>query len=104
MYQEGDFLNALAIYSRLAELNETPGWRLPVWYQIGLVYEHLAQPQKASEFYGRILTSPADPATIQPNPCVQVVLDMAKWRKDYLAWQTRSEQVSSELHLSPSSR
>ncbi|HEY2952443.1 MAG TPA: tetratricopeptide repeat protein, partial [Verrucomicrobiae bacterium] len=45
MYNEGDYMNALEIYSVLASLNQKPGWQLPVWYQTGLVYEKLHQPQ-----------------------------------------------------------
>src|SRR5207249_1731496 len=54
LYEESDYLNALEVYTVLASLNSSPGWKVPAWYQIGLVYERLGQPQKALEMYARI--------------------------------------------------
>jgi tetratricopeptide (TPR) repeat protein len=100
MYEEGDYANALAIYSRLAELDDTPAWQWPVLYQVGLVYERLAQPAKASEVYSRIASgAPQNTSTNRLAPGLQTVVDMARWRKDYLAWQTRAEHANAQLRL-----
>jgi len=55
LYREGDHVNALEIYRNLAESNTSTAWQVPAWYQMGLVYERLQQPQKAAEAYTRIL-------------------------------------------------
>ena len=51
LYKEADYLNALQIYQSLAELDNSPAWQPPVWYQVGLVYEQLQQWQKATDTY-----------------------------------------------------
>jgi len=105
LYQEGDNLGALEIYLRLADLNAAPTWRLPALYQAGLIYERLKQPQKASELYARILdeSKDAEAATTNTNAAVSVVLDMARWRKQRLAWQAAAELANQQLsHPAPS--
>ena len=87
LYVEGDFLHALEIYQSLVGLDTTPAWVFPVWYQIGLVYERLAQPSKATAAYDQILLQSKTTATNSP-PSVKSVIEMAKWRKDALQWQT----------------
>jgi tetratricopeptide (TPR) repeat protein len=96
LYQEGDFVNALLVYNRLAELDASPSWQLPVLYQIGLVYEQLKQPEKAAEVYGRILGRKAD-ITSGKFSALQTVLDMAKWRQNRLSWQSKAEQVEKDF-------
>src|SRR5437867_8619293 len=93
MYNEGDYMNALEIYSVLAALNQKPGWQLPVWYQTGLVYEKLHQPQKAIETYARIVARQKDLAS-EASPGLKTVLDMAQWRHDFLNWQAQAERAS----------
>lgn len=94
LYEEGDFLSALMLYSKLAELNSAPAWQLPVRYQIGLVYEKLQQPEKAAATYNQILASQKDLAK-EPGPGLQTVLEMAKWRADFLNWQIEAQAGSS---------
>jgi tetratricopeptide (TPR) repeat protein len=101
LYKEGDYVNALDVYRNLAELNPDVAWQLPVWYQIGLVYERLMQPQKASETYDRILARQKELDTARRTPSLDAVLDMARWRKEHLHWQLKVEQTNARLHGPP---
>lgn len=102
LYKEGDYVNALEIYSHLASLNRSAKWQLPVWYQMGLVYERLQQPQKASGTYQRILDRQKDLDLDVSNPSLATVLEMAQWRKDHLQWQLTAEQAGARLHTAQS--
>lgn len=97
LYKEGDLLNALAIYLNLAPLNPAPGWQMPAWYQAGLVYERLQQPQKAVEMYDRVLQRQKEFGTNSPSPALATVVDMARWRKGHIGWQTQAELLNQEL-------
>ena len=97
LYSEGDYISALVVYTKLATLNETLEWQMPVWYQIGLVYEHLKQPVKASETYVRILSRSEEVKTNSPSPSLTALVDMARWRKDFLGWQTNVDNNTRKL-------
>jgi tetratricopeptide (TPR) repeat protein len=97
LYKEGDFYNALQVYNQLAQLNTAPEWQLPAWYQVGLVYERLQQPQKATDAYNRILGRQKELETNALNPSLLTVCDMAKWRKDFLAWNQQAEKNTREF-------
>ena len=97
LYKEGDYVNALEIYSSLAELDKSPSWQLPAWYQIGLIYERLEQPKKADEVFTRILDREKELAGPADSPALRAVLDMAKWRKDHIAWQAQAEDLSKNF-------
>lgn len=101
LYEEGDYLNALEIYINLAGMNTSPGWQLPVWYQIGLVCERLRQPVKAAEHYQQIVARSHELATNAP-PGLKAVVEMARWRSEFLGWQTSTEAKMRQLqpHLS----
>jgi tetratricopeptide (TPR) repeat protein len=103
LYREGDFQGALQLYQGLAALDPTPAWELPALYQVGLVLERLKQPARAMETYARIMERGAAAETNSPNPGLGVILDMAKWRRGYLAWQTNAEVAGREFRLPPSS-
>ncbi len=90
LYKEGDYLNALEIYLNLADLNKSLAWQMPVWYQTGLVYEQLQQWQKATEVYTRIIDHQKDLGD-GASPSLVSLFDMAKWRKDYIAWMEKSK-------------
>lgn len=98
LYKEGDYLNALEIYQALAELSQAAAWQMPVWYQMGLVYERLMQPAKAAEFYTRILAREKELDSKTQTPSLRAVLDMARWRKEQLQWQLKTEAVNAALH------
>ncbi len=92
-YREGDYLRALDIYSSLAQLDFSPQWQLPVWYQIGMTYEHLLQPQKAVEIYHQIVTRQTELGTNAP-PSLASIADMARWRIGFIQWQDNAEAVN----------
>lgn len=98
LYKEGDYLNALTIYQSLAELSKAAAWQVPVWYQMGLVYERLMQPVKAAEFYTRILDREKELDSNTRTLSLSAVLDMARWRKEQLQWQLKTEAVNAALH------
>lgn len=97
LYLEGDFMNALEIYRRLADLDSNPTWRLPAWYQAGLIYERLKQPQKAGEVYGRIVEEGRKLSPENTTSNLAMVVEMAGWRQERLTWQTKAEQTSQEI-------
>ena len=97
LYMQGDYVNALEIYRRLAEVGQSPTWKLQALYQVGLTYERLQQPQRAIETYDRVLTLTED-ANAHADVGVQTVLDMAKWRKEYLTWLSQAEQARQTIN------
>lgn len=97
LYREGDFLRALEIYLALADLDKSPSWQLPVWYQIGLTFERLDQPSKAMEYYARILGRDKD-LGIDPAPSLKTIMDMAKWRNSFLEWNVLTEAKARDFN------
>ena len=96
LYRDGDHMNALTIYTSLAKLSDNAEWQIPVWYQMGLVYERLGQPQKATETYIQILSRESKVNTNEPNLNLSTILDMARWRREHLDWQ---EKTGSASHI-----
>jgi tetratricopeptide (TPR) repeat protein len=96
LYKEGDYLRALEVYSNLSGLNTNADWQLPVWYQIGLTYERLQQPVKALGQYTQIVARQPEVGT-NAAPNLRTILDMARWRKEYLGWQTNAETITREF-------
>jgi tetratricopeptide (TPR) repeat protein len=101
LYNQGDYPNALVIYRQLSQADTAPEWQIPMFYQIGLVYERMHQPEQAAVAYTSALDRGA-PLGGNAAPSLQTVLDMAAWRKNYLAWQTQAQQANQALHLTPS--
>jgi len=99
LYQEGDYLNALELYTNLAELDRSPGWQLPAWYQIALIHERLDQPQKAAATFDAILAREKEmpPSTLTPS--LKGVIEMARWRKSHLAWRDKAVSAAQSLRL-----
>ena len=95
LYREGDYLSALQVYEALAELSASAEWQLPVWYQIGLVYENLKQNQKATEMYERIVSRASDVAASAPS--LKAIMEMAAWRKQYILWEASARQANAEM-------
>jgi tetratricopeptide (TPR) repeat protein len=91
LYKEGDYVDALEIYLRLAELDQSPAWQVPVWYQVGMVYEQLQQWQKANDTYTRILDFQKELNPANNTPTLALLLEMAKWRQDYIAWMQKAK-------------
>lgn len=89
LYQDGSYLDALQIYEALASLSTAPGWQLPAWYQTGLCYERLHQPAKAVEAYQRIMARQKE-LPGEPEPAMKTILEMARWRAEFLDWQSQA--------------
>jgi tetratricopeptide (TPR) repeat protein len=102
LYKEGDFLDALEIYLSLAELDKSPAWQVPVWYQVGMVYEQLQQWQKAADTYTRILDRQKELTPANSTPALLSLLEMAHWRKDYIAWMQKAKLNDLALLPGPS--
>ncbi|HEX3797622.1 MAG TPA: tetratricopeptide repeat protein [Verrucomicrobiae bacterium] len=94
LYKEGDYFSALQIYLSLADLNQSPAWQLPVWYQAGLVYEQLQQWQKATETYTKILSRQKELTPEVSTPTLASLMEMSKWRKDYIDWMQKARMSS----------
>jgi tetratricopeptide (TPR) repeat protein len=90
LYHNGDYIHALEIYIDLAQLDSSATWQVPVYYQMGLTYEKLEQPQRASDAYKRIVAREAEVGT-NATPGMQAIFDMAKWRVDFLKWQQNAQ-------------
>jgi tetratricopeptide (TPR) repeat protein len=100
LYREGDFLGTLQIYERLAGLDDTLEWQLPVWYQIGLVYERLQQPARAGETYTNILRRGSEFASAPAPPGLKAILEMARWRRDHLTWLEKAATTAAAIRNS----
>jgi tetratricopeptide (TPR) repeat protein len=98
LYKEGDYLSALEIYMGLAKVNTSATWQLPVWYPIGLVYERLKQPAKATELYDAILKRQTEVRTDSPSQAMLALLDMAQWRRNHIQWSDRAQDAVEKLH------
>jgi tetratricopeptide (TPR) repeat protein len=94
-YREGDLVSALHIYQVLAGVNTTAEWQMPVWYQIGLVYENLKQPNKASEMYEKVVKRLTEAK--EPNASMSALGEMAAWRKKNIDWENAAKQINKEL-------
>lgn len=101
LYKEGDYMSALEIYLGLSKISTAASWQLPVWYQIGLVYEHLKQPAKAAQMYEDILKRQMEVRTNSPSPALISLLEMAQWRRGYLQWGDATDKTLEKLHLPP---
>ena len=95
-YHEGDYPRALEIYTSLAQLDASPQWQVPVWYQIAMTYEHLMQPEKAADYYNRIVRRQPELGT-NAAPGVESIVDMARWRAGFLQWQNHAELSNRRL-------
>jgi tetratricopeptide (TPR) repeat protein len=97
LYKEGDYLDALQIYLSLSELDKSPGWQVPVWYQAGMVYEQLQQWQKATDLYSQIMSRQQELNQTNSTPMIASLMDMARWRKDYIAWSQKARASTLAL-------
>ena len=96
LYHEGDYVHALEIYVNLAQLDSSAAWQVPVYYQMGLTYEKLSQPQKASDIYKQIVSRENEVGT-NATPGMQAVFDMAKWRINFLKWEQNAQAADLSL-------
>ena len=100
LYREGDYPKALDVYLSLAQLDRTPAWQIPVHYQIGMTYEKLQQPQLASLTYSNIVSRELTAGT-NASPGLKSVFEMARWRVNFLNWESRAESSTKEFSTPP---
>ncbi len=98
LYQQGEFTTALIIYRALATLEDTPAWRIPVLYQVGLCQEKLEQPDAAIATYAELRKLAGD----TPAPEFADLAGMADWRSRQLAWTTTTRTEIRALRPEPS--
>lgn len=96
LYREGDYPKALDIYLSLLQLDHSPEWQMPVNYQIGMTYERLLQPRMALSAYTNILAAESVLGT-NATPGMKAVIDMARWRTQFIGWQENAEGQNREL-------
>ena len=96
LYHEGDYVQALEIYVDLVQLDSSAAWQVPVYYQMGLTYEKLMQPQKATDTYNKILACETGAGT-NATPGMTAIFDMARWRTNFLSWQQNAQTVDQSL-------
>jgi tetratricopeptide (TPR) repeat protein len=99
LYESGDYINALEIYLALAKISSAPDWQLPSWYQAALTFERLRQPTKAIELYARMLEHQPRSEASATSVSMEVILGMARWRKDHLQWHGEAEKAARDLAL-----
>ena len=87
-FENGDTLNAHAIYTGLVELSPEPSWRLPLTYQIALCYERLGILDRALSSYQTIV----DTAGKNPPADLAELARMAAWRIEHLEWRDRTSR------------
>jgi tetratricopeptide (TPR) repeat protein len=92
-------MSALQIYQKLSEINSSPEWQMPVWYQIGLVYENLKQSQKAAEMYEKVVAREKEMK--ESSSSLKAVVEMAAWRKKYIAWEASAKLINEQLQAAP---
>jgi len=90
-FQNGDTLNALAIYQCLAKLSDDPSWSMPVTYQIALCFERLRQLDQARAAYQTIVAAAAARTGPPATPEVAELGRMASWRLTHLEWRDETE-------------
>jgi tetratricopeptide (TPR) repeat protein len=96
LYHEGDYPKALDIYLSLEQLDHSPTWQIPVTYQIGMTYERLLQPEMAMNSYSNILSRETELGT-NTTPGLKAILDMARWRMNFVGWQSRADNINHAL-------
>lgn len=100
LYRDGDYPAALSVYLALVELDAAPTWRLPVTYQVAMTYERLLQPAKAIDTYNTILAEQSK-WTTNATPNLKAVFEMARWRSEFLQWQTRAHVANQTIANPP---
>jgi len=93
-FENGDILNAQAIYAALASLSTDPTWQLPVTYQLALCYDRLGASERAHTSYQAIL----DGVKADSPANLQELRRLAVWRLGQLDWHDHiGHQVTSLL-------
>ncbi|NJO56214.1 MAG: hypothetical protein HC834_07530 [Rhodospirillales bacterium] len=100
LYLDGDFSRALELYLNLVGLDTSPEWQFPVWYQIGLIHERLLSPQQAVAAYQNIVAREGELGS-DAGPSARTLVDMARWRRDFIQWKFEAEKSKVMLQQLP---
>ena len=92
-FEDGDILNAQAIYAGLSALSDDPAWQLPVTYQLGLCYERLGVALQAHASYQKIIDGVKDGA---PASFLELKR-LAAWRIGELDWHEAMNRKVTDL-------
>jgi tetratricopeptide (TPR) repeat protein len=109
LYEQGDYINALLIYETLFKLPGNAEWHSQALYQIGLIYERMFQPDRASAAYTEIISQSTNAAPVLNNVANSSATDSTNVTpsvrppsarlKINAASQTLAQPVSSGLKL-----
>jgi tetratricopeptide (TPR) repeat protein len=98
LMKEGDYTNALEVCLQLVQLDTTPEWQLPIFYQVGLIYEALHQPASAIEMFDKILAAEKPSSDPQSDKkALNPLARMAKWRKEYVIWEGQARKENERF-------
>jgi hypothetical protein len=61
----------------------------------------LMQPTKAAELYTKIIGREKELDSTKRTLSLDAVLDMARWRKENLKWQMKTEAINAAFHGAP---
>ena len=75
---------------------------MPVWYQTALVYEQLQQYPKATALYEKIVERQKELTELTSTPTLASLIDMAKWRKEYIGWMEKAKATQQVFVLTQS--
>ncbi|HZZ20938.1 MAG TPA: tetratricopeptide repeat protein [Opitutaceae bacterium] len=89
-FEDGDIMNAEAIYAGLAAISDDPAWQLPVTYQLALCDERLGNTDKARLSYEKVVDSVKGDA----QTSFLELKRLAAWRLGELDWR---ESVSHKV-------
>lgn len=96
-YAEGDYAVALRIYQGMLGLGDSPNWRLPIVYQMGLCFEKLGFFDRARESYTYLLEDLEQLSEKDWNRSLRHLEESVKWRSEVLQWRESAEATSAGL-------
>jgi tetratricopeptide (TPR) repeat protein len=96
-YAEGDYLVALRIYQGMVGLSESPSWRMPVVYQIGLCFEKLKMSDRAKESYAYLVQHLEKLDAARMTPALRQLSENVNWRMKLLDWRNDAEEQALDL-------
>jgi TolA-binding protein len=92
-FEDGDIMNAEAIYAGLAAISDDPAWQLPVTYQLALCDERLGNTEKARMSYQKVV----DSVKADSQTSFLELKRLAAWRLGELDWREGISQKVSDL-------
>ncbi len=97
-YEKGDYRGALKVYQAIAALDDAPQWVLPIAYQMGLCFEKLKLPERASEAYRYILESREEVTTEESTAAsTRFLFEAAERRLERLEQSREISRMVSDI-------